>query len=345
MSEKLNSALKEPTPTQGEGYDPNHPCRGRSEIIDADRGIVMNYGPDGEPRKKIAICGFASSSRWAVPVDDPDWDIWLLNQLGRHVRRGDRTFDIHRAWNAELVPGTEGDGPESYRGFFRACGIPVFLIEREPDIQTSVRFPIERLIEKFGVDYFTSTIAFMTALAIDEIDAAVEQRMRQAPPNGLASAWDVHELARSIYNEYTIGIFGVDLVVGDEYFWQKACAEFWIGTALSRNIEVMLPPQSALCKQQFRYGYESEPPTIIKPNEIAKHKAEMTTQRDEGLKKLYMLEGVLQAVAEPPADANAVRRERDEHLKRMLMIEGVIEADTHWADLLELRLRGADVKT
>ena len=39
-----------------------------------------------------------------------------------------------------------------------------------------------------------------------------------------------------------------------------------------------------------------------------------------------------------------IRAERDETMKRALMLEGALEADRYWGDLVELRLRGADVR-
>lgn len=293
-----NSALKE-TPHDSEHYREDHPAAAHVLVVDADKGVVAASG-----RKNIAICGFASSSRALVPVDDPTWEVWGLNQLYRHLPRADRWFDIHMNWNEEVVPGTD------YVGWIRGCGIPFYMAERQPNLPTSVRYPIERLVAKFG-DYFTSTIAFMLALAIEEIDGAVDSRIafgdlvgRDANPRAAIA---------SMYSEYTIGIFGVDLVVGEEYFWQKACAEYWIGVACSRGINVMLPKQTALCKQLYRYGYEKEPDSLIKVSEIAGFETKMAREKDELMRQLYMRDGAIQAAAQ-------------------------------MRELLELRLRGADVQ-
>jgi hypothetical protein len=76
---------------------------------------------------------------------------------------------------------------------------------------------------------------------------------------------------------------------------------------------VFIPPQSALCKQRFRYGYETEPPTIIKPAEIARHKEALTTERDKMMRQMFML-------------------------------DGAVQTDDYWTELIELRLRGGDIK-
>ena len=332
----LNSALKE-VPRDGDGVDPDHPCAAHVAVVDAERGLVTGV------RKKYAVCGFASSTRAAIPIESNEWEILTLNQFYRHCHRSDRHFDIHHNWDSENVPGTD------HRGWIRDCGVPVYMLQTHADLPTSVRYPIERVIEKFG-DYYTSTVALILALIIDEIDGRVTESLADAPVEFYETP--AHVLARrtELYDQFTIGIFGIDLVVGEEYFWQKACAEYFIGIAVGRGIKVMIPPNSALCRQQFRYGWHTEPPTIVKPRELAQHSTKLTEQRDELLKKVYMLEGVQQTLSDlPPTEADrqaacaAVSKEKDELLKRALMLEGALESNRYWNDLVELRLRGADV--
>jgi hypothetical protein len=296
----VNSALKEPAPAPEDGVDPNHPCAAHVTILDRENAYIQT------DRKKIAICGFASSTRQMIPIDDPQWEVWGMNQLYRHVKRADRWFDVHWNWNQELVPGTD------HHGWIRDSGIPVYMTQTHADMPTTVRFPLQTLTEWFSADYFTSTVAHMSALAIWEIDRRVAMQLRDEP---VGTALEGLQRARQLYAEYTIGYFGIDLIVGEEYGWQKPCAEFWIGAAaIGRGIEVYTPPQSALCKQRFRYGYETEPPTIVKPAELEKHKALMQAEKEKLLKHAYML-------------------------------DGAIQADDYWHELIELRLRGGDIKT
>lgn len=293
-----NSALKE-TATPGEGVDPNHPAAAHVRILNREQGLVLPSG-----RKKIAICGFASSSREMVPVGDPEWEIWGLNQLYRHVKRADRWFDIHWNWNSEVVPGTD------HHGWIKDCGIPVYMLQAHADLPTSVRFPIERLLKTQGADYFTSTIAFMVALAVDEIDQAVDARVRA---EGVPAGRSLTQGLQDLYAEYTIAIFGVDLVVGEEYFWQKPCAEYWCGVASGKGIQLAIPHTSALCRQLYRYGYEAEPKSIILNSEMIAHAKRLGDERAELLKRIYMLDGALQV-------------------------------DEYWGQLIELRQRGAQIK-
>jgi hypothetical protein len=293
----LNSALKE-TPKDDDGVDPKHPCKANVRILDRQRALVET------DRKKFAICGFASSTRHLIPIDDPAWEIWGMNQLYRHVKRADRWFDVHWNWDKELVPGTD------HVGWIRDSGIPVYMIEAHKELPTSVRFPLDVLMATFA-DYFTSTVAHMTALAIWEIDRIVHGRLAKMAP---MAPLDTVRALRDLYAEYSIGFFGIDLIVGEEYGWQKPCAEFWIGAAaIGRGIEVYTPSQSALCKQRFRYGYETEPATIIKPAEVERHKASLVAERDKMMRQMFLL-------------------------------DGAIQTDDYYHELIELRLRGGDIK-
>jgi len=330
-----------------EGYQKDHPAAEHQTVIDADAGLASLS------RKKIAICGFASSSRGRIPFDDPAWSLWGLNQLYRHIPRADRWFDIHLGWREGNVEGTD------HPAWIKQCGIPVFMAdlgalapEPREAYPTVCRFPIERLIAKHGVDYFTSTVAIMLAAAIDEIDRAVEARAKEAPSNGLASAFDVAQLVRSLYAEYTIGIFGIDLIVGTEYDWQKACAEYWIGEASARGITVYIPPECALCKQQYRYGYQMEPATgIVGLSELKQRHAQLGQQRDQTLTKVYALQGAVEMlrklIASPPVDLAKVLAEHETQLNQATALaqtlDGAVQENGHTTSVMELRLRGGQV--
>lgn len=309
-----NAALKEKA-EEGTGVNPDHEHAEHLVVVDADKGIIGTR--DGRPRRKnIAVCGFASSTRHYIldRCARPDWTIVGLNQLYRHIPRADVWADLHWNWNDEVVPGTD------HYGWIRDCGIPVLMLKRHPELPTSVRYPIERIIDKLEADYFTSTIAYLTAWAIDEIDQQVHagwELVQHLHAKRVATGEDLPPLdplivMRNLYETHTIGIYGVDLVVGSEYFDEKPCAEFWIGQATARGIRVEIPAESALCKQFARYGYAPPESMTLTAKEVEGHQG-------------------------------ALRGERDELLKRLYMLEGAMECDERWKQVIQLRERGAQV--
>jgi hypothetical protein len=126
-------------------------------------------------------------------------------------------------------------------------------------------------------------VAAMLALAIDEIDGRVAQGVF---PDAKA--------LQAAYAQYTIGIFGIDLVVGTEYFHQKACVEYYIGQACGRGIEVNLPPETALCKHQYRYGWQLEPDAIIKVSELEQRQNALTARKNKAIAEIQTVDGALQ---------------------------------------------------
>jgi hypothetical protein len=304
VSSNKDFALVAPGAT---GYDYHHQASAHPAIVDADAGIV-SVSP---PRQKIAICGFASSSRHRIPIDDASWELWGLNQLYRHMPRADRWFDIHINWAEANVEGT--DHPR----WIRDCGIPVYMTQRQPGLMSTVRFPVERLIGKFGIDYFTSTVSFMVALAIEEIDLAVAARVRAGDLVSLGAERDPLGAIAALYSQYTIGVFGIDLIVGTEYDFQKACVEFWLGMASAKGITVYLPPETALCKQRWRYGYQQEPEGGV-----------------IGLKDLQARHGALQG---------RMAKLNETHQKivaEMQTVDGARQETEHLLQVHELRTRG-----
>lgn len=226
------------------GYRVDHPAAAHVGIIDADAGIL-----DWRGRKKVALCGFAESSRHRIPVDDSDWILAGLNQLYRHLPRWDVWFDVHENWRDGNLEGTD------HEGWLAACGIPVLMAQREPSVPTSVRYPADRIARRAGgIDYLTSTASHMLAWALDAIDADVEAEGRNRVARAGGSVIEAAAAVRGLYAQYTVGIFGIDLLAETEFARQRPCAEFWIGRLAARGVGILIPPESALLKQPHRYG-------------------------------------------------------------------------------------------
>jgi len=189
-----------------------------------------------EKKKKVAIVGFANG-RDKAPFDNPDYEIWTVNNLHQFVPRQDRMFEIHQrwTWDGQL----HGKPADEHVKFMQTCGIPVYNCQVFDDIPTSIRYPIELMTEEFGMQragfsnpnhkdgYWTNTISMMIALAIYE-------------------KFDVIE------------VYGVDMAVGTEYNEQRPSCEYYLGIAKGRGIEVKIPAECDLLKSRFIYGFEDE---------------------------------------------------------------------------------------
>lgn len=231
------------------------------------------------PKKRIVcLTGWASSSREWANEQPPNVEIWGQNECHMFLKRGKwhRWFQIHpRNWNeakrAErnistlteiangtnvikdlrrftnkyiLLPDCYGRGRDHLK-WLSNCTIPVYMQEVDERIPASRRFPREEAIKQFGY-YFTSTSAFMAALAIME---GVDE----------------------------IRIAGLDMAIGSEYSHQKPCLEYLLGYAKGVGIKVTLPPMPYACPMlnapMYAVDYLDSPPreahlvTLTNPEE------------------------------------------------------------------------------
>lgn len=174
---------------------------------------------------KIAIVGTAPLSFHAVPFDDPEWKIWVCSPGNAHGRckRVDAWFELHAI--EEMMSPRMRAMSSGYFGWLRTQAFPVYMQERNEYVPGAIVYPFQLMLDRFGRNWFSSSIAFMMAYAI-------------------------HLGAKEI------GIFGVDMAAPSEaYSAQKAGCIRFIEIAKERGITVTIPLDSCLGKQPPIYGY------------------------------------------------------------------------------------------
>lgn len=175
---------------------------------------------------KIAIVGSAPSSAGLAPYDDPEWTIWVCSPGAiPFAKRFDAWFELHR-WGQDWLT-------KDFRAHLAALTCPVYMIEPVEDVPTSVEYPKDKMLKAFGRAFFTSTPAWMLALAIS-------------------------------MKPKEIGIWGIDMASDDEYIAQKPGCHYFIGKAKDRGIRVTVPPQSDLMRTPPLYGFDEANPKLIK---------------------------------------------------------------------------------
>lgn len=166
----------------------------------------------------IALVGSAPSSVRLAPYNSPDWKIWGCSPGVYGVApRIDCWFELHR-----YEPGQPWFSPE-YCQWMARGPFPVIMAEKRPEIPSSVELPVDELVAKYGPYFFTSSLAWMFAMAIE---AGAEK----------------------------IGLWGVDMAATDEYGYQRAGCQFFAMLARARGIEVGVPPESCLLRPPPLYG-------------------------------------------------------------------------------------------
>jgi len=223
--------------------------------------VVDPYKPS---KRKVALVGMARTSRHLAPWDDDDFEIWGINEAYAaknlapdgtpYMKRWDRWFQLHPYWDFTRKHNFNDPGHWDWlrnADNRRRTDFPIYMLEEFPEVPGSVRYPLTEILAEFGpnVRYFTSTFAYMMALAI----------------------WMGFE---------EIHLYGFEMSSEEEYRHQKACAEFWIGIAIGRGIKVVLPDGCRLLGQMTQlYGYEKVPGVTKMHMEIRRNEAHRRAQK------------------------------------------------------------------
>ena len=186
-------------------------------------------------KRTCCIVGLAPSTRLGFLHEPPRTEIWTVNNAFKcftqeELAKFTRWFQIHPKEEWEKNNAKELD---DYRAFLNGLSIPVYMDAVHPEYPQSVRYPLEELIEDLGYDYFTSSIAYLIALAIFE-------RFEE------------------------LHIFGVEMVYGTEYVHERPCVEFWLGVAHARGININTPEGSTLLRGPLYGRQVSIPSSLVK---------------------------------------------------------------------------------
>jgi hypothetical protein len=192
---------------------------------------------------KIAILGTAPSSVRLAPFGDPSWKIWGCSPgLYPICPRSDAWFEIHRQ-EAPVIGQADKQVPWLSPEYWMwlAKHPRVYMVQPHPQIPNSVALPFDALLDKYGYYFFTSSIAWMMAMAIEEI---LSERNRM----------DLEGSKHADGHRDTIGLWGVDMAATEEYGYQRAGCQFFVQLAADLDIDIMLPPESDLMTPPALYG-------------------------------------------------------------------------------------------
>lgn len=181
---------------------------------------------------KIAIVGSAPSSMQLAPFNDPEWEIWGLNEQYNLMPRWDRWFQLH-----PLNLCKTGLADPNHWEWLIAQTKPVYMVDAFPEVPACIKYPLEEVLKRFG-DYFTNSISYMIAYALY-----------------------LHQTFEPVEE---MGVWGVDMAHCSEYGDQKASCEYFIGLARGMGIPCHIPPEAELCKTPYLYGFEQMPDVLWK---------------------------------------------------------------------------------
>jgi hypothetical protein len=170
------------------------------------------------PDRKIAVCGSAASSAMLAPFDDKEWEIWSCSPANKAMPRVDVWFELH---NPELKV---REGLLEWMEWLKTQPI-VYMQRAYPGYPGAREYPLKAMLDRWGPYLWTSQLAFMLALAIE-----------QKPK--------------------LIGLYGVDMAANSEYNQQRLSCQIFIQHILrSEEMALTVPPESDIMEPAPFYGY------------------------------------------------------------------------------------------
>lgn len=224
---------------------------------------IVNAAPVAEPLK-IALIGTAPSSRMLAPYSDQSWKIWACSpgNTPNVLPRIDAWFEIHKNL---LWPEYKHYG-EPYIAWLKQQTFPIYMQDQSL-VPNAISLPTKELVQEFGQYFFTSTFAWMLAMAM-----------------------------KSGASE--IALYGIDMASRDEYMLQRHGAFFFFGEAAKRGIKITAPYESDILQPPGLYGFSEVTPfgrkILARQTEIKERLTGMRQQRDSLAHNITYLEGALE---------------------------------------------------
>jgi len=174
---------------------------------------------------KVALIGTAPSSRMLAPYNDPSWQIWGCSPGNMNsLPRVDLWFELH---SNLLWPEHESYG-KPYIEWLKQQAFPIYMQDQSL-VPQAMTFPKNEMVEQFGDDFFTSSFAWMMALAISM---------------GAAE----------------IALYGIDMASRDEYIRQRPGFYYFRQMARQRGVKVSAPHESDIMQSPPLYAYVDSTP-------------------------------------------------------------------------------------
>jgi hypothetical protein len=137
-------------------------------------------------------------------------------------------------------------------------------------VKNAIRYPLRKMLKKFGPYFFTSTFAWVMAYAID---VGVE----------------------------AMGLFGVDMSSKDEYIQQRNGGQYFLQMARNAGIDVIIPDESDLAQPPPLYGYSDATPfgrkMATREEEVKQRLSEIERQLAPLQQQLVYLKGALEDIS------------------------------------------------
>ena len=173
--------------------------------------------------KPVAIVGNYPSD---VPFDE-DMDIWAINAIGSLLPRVDMLFQIHRKEKGFY------EADEFYEWMKQNKTMPICMREKFDEIPMCIPYPFKEVYN---------------------LTKNIRQGSKKLEELKFLTSTPSMALALAIYQgRKKILVYGIEMNIGETYFFQRECFTFWLGIAGGKDIDIEIHCADAIFKQPV-YG-------------------------------------------------------------------------------------------
>ncbi len=206
----------------------------------------FNAGEHKRTHDKVYICGMAPTVAQVPPDADEYAEIWKINEAYRLDNYYDRPivatrwFQLHQRWDFTRRQNRSSmmtNIKDHWEWLRQEHDFPVYMQQTWDDIPSSVQFPLDDIIQDFGLEgnahltWFRNSTAYLISFAV----------------------W---------LGFKEIGIYGWELSSVTENMYEKPAASFWLGIAAAyigaENIDIPTGSRMAGWGQR-KYAYDDVP--------------------------------------------------------------------------------------
>jgi hypothetical protein len=240
--------------------------------------------------KTVALVGTHPITREKAPFHDPSVDIWIFNGQSTMdwCPRASAVFDIHppddifRRAQEDLKFG---------EWLHSEKDVPFYTPHITPNCPGNIVYPLE-----------------------DVISTLLPNFKRGEQINRYFTSGPCYAIALAIFHGYTrIEMYGIEMENNTEYIYQRDGIGLWLGIAVGRGIEVVLPEQSMIFYAPL-YGFEMDASKVDREAFEARA-SELQQLMDKTHSEYNRARGIVDAVQKEFIDAQTANIPQDDLMK------------------------------
>ena len=228
-------------------------------------------------KKTVAIVGLAPTSCSLAPFDDPDVEIWCLNEahaFPEWLTRWDRWFQIHDtvSWHRFIAKRDVRGHADWLKEKHHADNVK---LPRKPTRWEALKrrvfkpkeFTHYKIMEMENIkpiymQHWTPEVPGSVGYPLYEVQRLAFKNFRRGDNKNILyfTSTFAYMLGIADLEDFErVEIYGFEMTDQLEYVTQKSCAEFWIGYLMGKGVEIYTPESCQLLWSWLYGGAEQGP--------------------------------------------------------------------------------------